>query len=366
MKAIFQSKALQEVLRLVAGITSGPQYVNLKADKQGTLYVLASGNDAVIQMVVADSKVFEAGEVTVNLSTLSGLIKNSTELEISASNKKESKVVLSSVKGRKYTADFTSPPFNPIKVIPSDTKGKSIKFSKAVQAFLEEAIQRIGLSNVYTDDPIYIWVKSGDSGGTSMACGDQFHFAHYHHAEVNLGKKEFSLPLKTIRDIQGIAGKQSYKINLQESQIFASNEFMTLSMPLTQDKEGVGIKQFETLLSSLKKPDAWAVVSKADLSNALDNITAVYEVNVPLTLSMVKNKLKVSFQTSYTTVKETLSVEKEKWASGVEAKCDPALLLDTLACISDKELKLSVLKGKTLFVKVEQPSVAIHYACSVM
>lgn len=362
MKATFLSKTLQDAVKLVTGVTKGPEYINIKAAKGNGIELLASGNDVNVRICVKDTKTVSAGEVTVSVSQLLGLTKGRGEMTIETSGKKDATVTLT---GKNYKTEFATPPFAPVTV--DSSEGKSIKFNKAIQTLLEDAIARISLRSVYTDDPIFVFVGSSGKKGTTVACGDQYHFAHYYHPKVDLGKHSFTLPLSTFQTINTLANKEPYKLFIEGAQVFASNDTMALSMPLSQSGDELNLEGFNQLVGNFSKnSDTWAEVPKDALTAALDNIDAVYEASVPLEISVKGGKLHLSFRTGHSSVKESIKVDKSKWKEGSVVKVDPALLNDTLVSNPAKSIKLQVLAAQTIFIKDSADEVVTHYACCVI
>lgn len=361
MKASFLSKTLSESIKRVTSVTKSPEYVNIKAIKGGGIQVLATGDDVSASLMVKDSKTETAGEVTVPVAQIQGLIKGRGELTIAYTSKKESAVAL---EGKNYRSEFATPPFAPIEVKTSEAKG--VKFNKGIQTLLEEAMSRVSLSGAYTDDPIHLFVGLRGKKGSVVACGDQYHFAHFHH-EVDLGTNEFTMPLSTFQVIASLAGKEAYRLFIEGSQVFVSNDNIALAMPLVQSGDELSLEGFNQLVGTFKKTsDCFVDIAKDALSAALSNIGAVYEASVPLELSVKGNKLQLAFRTGHSSLKESLKVSKSKWKDKSVVKVDPALLQDTIASVRSKTVRLQVISGQTIYVRDSSDQITTHHACCVV
>lgn len=366
MKATIESKNLQDALRMVASATGGPELVNLVAqDKQ--LYVVAQGLDVSVRLRVKDSSVEGKGHVTVGVNALIGLTKNRGQLLLENS-KGDSKLSVSSVKGGRYTGDVVIPPYSAIDAVEAGDKAKHLKFDTTVQTVLAEAIERVALNNVHTNEPLYLTID-GSNKTTSVICGDAYHLAFYHHPNVDIGKKNLVIPLTTFRTIQNLAGKDSkFKMSLEGSYVFAANEDMSIALPMMQPEDVSAlpkVSEAQELFASLKKNDGKFTIEREKLVTALGNINSVAEADVPLQLSIKDNKLKLRFESGQSNVQETIKVSDAKWGNKLVIKLDPGLLGDILSPITTKEVTIIVRDENGAFIKVTESDVVTYYSCVV-
>ena len=360
MKIKVNSKNMQEVVKMCGSVTGGPPHMNIVADKKGA-WLTASGNDTFVKIKL-DAKVVDKGAVTVDQAQVLGILRGRDELLLSVEGKKQNSLTFSSLKGSKYNGALVVPPFEKIDVV-SASDDKSIKFNAGLQTLLLEAVSKISLSSVYDSNSMQVWVVCDGKSGTTVMCADEYHIAHYHHPEVNVGKKNFSIPLNMFKTLQQISRNTPYELTIRDNQVFAKNEELEVSMPLAKLESKVGAKEFESLVSGLTKNEGSFTVDKAQLQKVLDNMSSMYEREIPVRISSEGSNIVVNFDTNYGKIKETLEA---KLKGKPDLYCDPVLLADTISPITDKELTFRFTNGSNLFVRVKQPPVTVTYLCCLV
>lgn len=361
MRIKADSKVLSEALRNCSTVT-GAEHMNLETT-EGELWVCSSGKDCTIRVRVEGAKVLKKGSATIDTSAFSGILKGREEITVESSSK-ANEILFAS--GR-YNGSLVVPPLEKVSLV-HEKKGKSFKLLKSTQSVLLDAIQKVNIGSAYSEDPIQVWVVA-DGKGTTVICADEYSIAHFHHPEVDIGKKNFNLPLEAFRSIHDLAKGASYSISLGESQIYAEGDNIQVVMPLMQSEVKLTAKDYLGMVASLKKTDCWFEVDKEKLLTALNNTINIYDTDSNLTLSAADGKLKLGFSSNYGKVNETMKVESE-WKAKVEAVVDPALFSNILRPVEEKMIRVfySVNKdgeGSNLFFKVSRPPTTVVYMCVV-
>lgn len=355
MQATVDVKALTKAISQVKNLTAA-EHISIIADPAG-LHVTGAGNGTNISLTL-EAEVRNNGKVTLDHLLLSGVIKGRKKVEMTL---KSSDLSFKEVDGRKYSGNIVVLPFEDVMVQAEGSK--PIKISSDAQATLNQAIEAVGLTNIYSDDPMYVWVISTKKA-TTVTCFDDFHMAHYHNPSMSLGAVEFQMSLATFKILNTLSNGKSYKLELDDGTLTAYNDSFRANMPLTQSESSLTPDQVKQLLTNLKT-DSYFEVERETFLTILENAASAYEGNnTPLTISSnAKKKLELAIKGNYVNIKEVLP-NKHKLKKALQL--DPSLMMDVMEHIETKEVKVEVVTDKSLFVKQELGSATIVYACSLL
>lgn len=354
MQVTVSVKTLSKAISGVKNLT-GTEHLSLIADPAG-LHVSGSGNGVNISLCL-EAEVRTNGKVTLDHQLLTGVIKGRNKVEMTL---KAGDLSFKEAEGRSYSGSIVVLPFEDVMV--QAATAKPIKISSDAQTTLSHAIDLVGLNNIYTDDPMYVWVVSTKKALT-VTCFDDFHMAHYHNPSVSLGDVEFQLSLNTFKTLNTLSNGKSYKLELNDGTLTAFNESFKANMPLTQSESGMNADTVKNYLKQLKT-DGHFEVNRDQLITVLENAASAYEGNsTPLTISSNKERLELAIKGNYAKMKEVL-----KTAHKVKkpVSCDPSLMLDILERIEGKEVKVELVSDKSMVVRQELHSATVVYACTLI
>lgn len=359
MKIEVESKTLTDAMSKM-GVVLGTKLDNLNIDAGSNgIWLSASGNDCIIRYKLSDSGVKKKGKCTISAHMLGGVFKNRGTLNISVTG---SSFDFSATTG-KYKGTLVIVPYSEI---PEPTKGenKDVKFTKALQSLLEDAVPRLSLNNVFTEDPIYIWVHSDDSRGTTIVCGDDLHLVYFRNKEIKIGSKSFTLPLSVFQTLNSLTGKDGYKLRIEETHVYAYSDSLEVTIPITQNQVEHNMKMFDDLVGKLKpKATNYVNVEKEFLQQVLDNSQSVFDSKTPLTISASGSKLSLSVETTYGKVEETQKVKDIGSWPKKGVRCEAALLSDILTSIRSKSFLLNLDPDKCMYVNIKEGESKYTYIC---
>lgn len=355
MQATVGVKELTKAISQVKNLT-GAEHISMIADPAG-LHVCAAGNGVNVSLTL-EAEVRNNGKVTLDHLLLSGVIKGRKKVEMTL---KSSDLSFKEVDGRKYSGNIVVLPFEDVMV--NDASSKPIKISSDAQATLNQAVELVGLTNIYTDDPMYVWVISTKKA-TTVTCFDDFHMAHYHNPSMSLGQVEFQLSLATFKTLNTLSNGKSYKLELNDGTLTAYNDAFKANMPLTQSESSLTPDQVKQLLSNLKT-DGYFEVERDTFQTILENAASAYEGNnTPLTISSnAKKKLELAIKGNYVNMREVLP-NKHKIKKPLQL--DPSLMLDIMEHVEAKEVKVEIVTDKSLFIRQELGAATVVYAGSLI
>lgn len=356
MLATLDAPALVKAITGVKNLT-GAELINLVADSKG-LHVSGSGTNGANISLTIEAEVRTNGKATVNHVLLTGGIKGRKKLEMAT---KGTKLTWKEAGGgRSYSGDVLTSPFADVHV--RSPKSKPIKISSDAQKTLNSAIELVALNNLYTEDPMYVWVV-GTKKALSVTCFDSFHMAHYHNTTTPVGEFAFQLSLETFKVLNTLSNGKSYKLELDDGTLIASNDWFQADMPLSQDESGMTVDVVKNYLTKLKTNGFFEIKTK-DFKTILENSVTAYEsASTPLVIESKKEKLNLSISGSYSTMRESLSA-KHKLKG--EIKVDPRLVLDVLEKIEGDDVRFESTPDSSMVVRQEVNGAVVIYGCSII
>ena len=355
LQATTQVKDLSRAVSQVKNLT-GAEHITLLVDSKG-LHVAGTGKGTSVSLTI-ESEENKSGAVTLDFNLLSTALKGRKKVTLSVAG---NQLV---VKEGRYKGELTTLPLEEIEV--KGNKAEPIKITAESQKILASAIDLIALNNVYTDDPMYVWVVSSKKA-LIVSCFDDFHMAHYQNNAANLGQINFQLSLQTFKTLNTLSNGKSYRLELSEGTLNAYSDLFKATMPLTQAGEGMSADLVKDYLSQLKV-EGWFSVTSEKLKTFLENCAAGYDgQSTPLSIKPTpKGNIELAIDGNYAKVKEVMECT-QKLKEGVSV--DPKLLNDILLLVKDKEVKVEVSKsaqGRSITIKHEQGPVTVVYATTLV
>lgn len=360
MEFSVKSKSMLDAMKLAASVTQGPEHINIECDKKN-LYILATGNHNSIRVNV-EADVQKKGRATVNSYTLTNILKGRSSLTF-VLHDNEMKFNSS-----RYKGSFVVPPYEEIAISPEEDS-LEFKMESKLQTKLLDVIRSVYLSNVYTEIPMYLFMKL-NKNGIKACCCDNTHIAFYRNKNLASKKeKSISLPIKTFDQIATLAKGLPYKIAVSDSSLYVSSEVFDLSMPMIQSDDALNLEATESFVKGLpKKGNIRFTLPRTQLISILNNCSAIYEENAGLEFKKTKkNSVVLQLRTSFGQVEEKTKAKDVHW-KGESVKCDPKLLLDTVQTIpqSVKDVELNIVDDRALFFNVKHNKAKICYSCTVL
>lgn len=355
MQAKVGVKELSKAISQVKNLTGG-EHVTLYTDKNG-LHVAGSGKGTSVSLTLAAEEL-KNGLITVGFDLLTVTLKGRKTVTLAVTGNQLT------VKEGRYKGELTTLPPEEVEV--KSAKAEPIKITSENQKVLSSAIDLVSLNNIYTDDPMYVWVISGKKALT-VTCFDDFHMAHYHNVAANLGQINFQLSLQTFKTLNTLSNGKSYKLELSEGTLTAYNDLFKAIMPLTQAGDHMSADMVKDYLGALKT-EGFFSVSADKFKTLLENSVAAYDgQSTPLTIRPSKKAgLEIAIDGNFAKIKETIeATHKMKDGVGV----DPKLLADILTLVKDKEIRIDIAKAgdnKSLTVKTENGPITVVYATTLV
>jgi hypothetical protein len=348
-------KSLTKAISQVKNLTGG-EHVTLYVDKKG-LNVAGSGKGTSVSLTLAAEETKD-GVITVGFDLLTQTLKGRKTVTLSLTG---NQLI---IKEGRYKGELTTLPTEEVEV--KSSKAEPIKITSENQKTLSAAIDLVSLNNIYTDDPMYVWVICTKKALT-VTCFDDFHMAHYHNTAASLGQINFQLSLQTFKTLNALSNGKAYKLELADGTLTAHNDLFKAVMPLTQAGEHMSAEMVKDYLSALK-PEGFFSVSLDKFRTLLENASAAYDgQSTPLTIRPSKKAgLELAIDGNFAKIKETVEAT-HKMKDGVSV--DPKLLADILTLVKEKDVRIDIAKAgdnKSLTVKTEQGPITVVYATTLV
>lgn len=355
MQAKIPVKDLAKAISQVKNLTGG-EHVTLYVDSKG-FHVAGSGKGTSVSLIVGAEET-KNGIITIGFELFTTSLKGRKTVTLSCSGNNLT------VKEGRYKVDLTTLPVEEVEV--KSTKSEPIKITAESQKTLASAIDLVSLNNVYTDEPMYVWVI-GTKKALIVTCFDDFHMAHYHNKAANLGQINFQLSLQTFKTLNTLSNGKSYRLELSEGTLTAYNDLFKATMPLTQAGEGMSADLVKDYLDQLKA-EGHFVVSTEKFKTLLENAAAAYDgQSTPLTIKpSKKGNLDLSIDGNFAKIKETIDATCKLKES---VSVDPKLLSDVMQLVKEKEVRIEIAKagnGKSFTIRNEQGPITVVYATTLV
>lgn len=362
MQLTLETKSLREALDVIGRLTSA-DHANLFYVKQD-IYVSATGNNKSVKCLVKGT-VDETGKESgfgFNVYTMSNLIKGRQQIQLTLKN--NSVHFANSAKGSKFYGDFQPIPFEDISIVADDT-AKKVSIKGSSMNALQESVNKVRLNNLYTQDPLNLFVRL-DKTGLYTVVYDDYHVAYCHNAAVtDKDGAEFNMALPLFDTISQVARGEDYSINIGLTYVTAFGLGFELSLPVLQGVEGQSFDQARQLIEGLAKQRTKheLTIEVDDIQQTIESLIAVDDGQSAIVVSSDKGKAKFSISSGFGHANERKKIDLTGWSK--EFKLNPKLFSDTLGVFPSKEVTIQFHDVMVVMVDESGASRAI-YSCLLM
>ena len=338
MQLTLDTKSLREALDIIGRLTSA-DHANLFHVKQD-IYLSAIGNNKSVKLLVKGTvdALGKEGGFGFNTFTVSNLIKGRQQIQLTLKN--NSVHFANSAKGSKFYGDFQPIPFEDISIT-TDANASKVVIKGSSMTALGEAVNTVRLNNLYTQDPLNLFLRI-DKTGLHTVVYDDYHIAYCHNASVNeKDAAEFSMALPLFDTISNVARGEDYNINIGQTYVTAFGLGFELSLPILQGLEGQTFDQARQFIEGLaaQKTSHSLTIEVDDIKQTIDSLIAVDDGQSPIIISSERGKAKFSISSGFGHANERKKIDLTGWTK--EFKLNPKLFTDTISVFPSKEVKLN-------------------------
>lgn len=357
MKFSIPSKDLVTAVTSITKIT-GCKHISIYAeDGKLTLSGFERGRSMRKTLQV---DVEEEGGVTVMPDVLIGVIKGRTQLTVELCEDSHVKV-----RSGSYSATIKVLPYEEVEIAAPESE-QELSFVESELSALLDACNRASLSAPYLEgSPALPLLVRISEKGTHVAALDNHHASSVRTKFITLPEPvELLIPATALSTLSSVSSGSQFRVILAENALYADNSSFALLLPMEQvSSSGLGLAVLNDLIKRVKAENNVTEVSVKynDLKNILDNVTAVSEPGVPLSLEVSGNTLKVGTETQYGSALEELACSTS--GNNVSVKLHTAMFLEMLDKVRASSVSIHILPN-LIYLQNTSSTVACLYSLS--
>lgn len=339
-------KAISKV-SLVAESTKSSEDKNeyVIASSGKNLFVLGYSTDTFSIFHLPDVKTDRDGAFSFDPKTLSGLIKNRSELEFKYH---DGRFHFSALKG-KYSADIvTVEPSGTIIALTNtktrqDKVGKSTTISGDMLVSLREAIKTCNLENLFDTGNTLNCLIRASNGVLEVSCADSVHLAYY-KARIDKNAKfrmSFSAKLFSIIDKFVTSEGEDVDFVFNDDKFIVSGKSYMIDLPPIQTEDG-SYDVAPNYIKLLKEPIA-EFVFKEEGIKTIGNMFSIADGNSRLQINIGSKSVGVSLSTESGSISDQFKTEVSA-KSKFSVLMDPRIFSDLFSKIKSDTIPIKMFK----------------------
>jgi hypothetical protein len=339
-------KAISKV-SLVAESTKSSEDKNeyVIASSNKNLFVLGYSTDTFSIFHLPNVKTDCDGSFAFEPKTLTGLIKNRSDLSFSY---KEGRFHFSALKG-KYSADIiTSEPSGTLLALTnsktkSEKVGKSTTISGDMLVSLREAIKTCNLENLFDVGNNLNCLIRASGGVLEVSCADSVHMAYY-KARIDKSAKfrmSFSAKLFSIIDKFVTSEGEDVDFVFNDNKFIVSGKSYMIDLPPVQTEDG-SYDLAPNYIKLLKDPIAEFVFREEGIKT-IGNMFSIADGNSRLQINIGSKSIGVSLSTESGSISDEFKTDI-KASSKFSVLMDPRIFSDLFSKINNNEIPIKMFK----------------------
>lgn len=340
------AKNIQQAINKVQSITKfvdcfDAERIHALAVIDKKAYIVGLTPDAFALVEIDGAVGIKPGAVSFSAEVVVGLIKGRDDLEVSS----DKALSIKAIKG-KYHANvefFQLEDADGMRINDALSRQKAKELEPKTIAAIRKGVKATELTNFYDpNSPILARVRVTEKS-VSVLAADNYHIAYYNDKIKSKIKLQFAIPTKTFNLIDRFIGEDKAEFVFGDGKVRVQGKHFIISLPETQ----TGEDEFGLYLEYLKNiPEA---TTTFDFNSAgfktIENMFAIINEDTKMTLSVVKDAVKIEMSTKGGAVKDAFKTKmkgKEK-----DIRIDPRIFQDLFKQVDGKIVPMSIHLPKT-------------------
>ncbi len=356
MKFQIETAPFLEALKTIQKVAPS-ETITMSADKN---LVLSASSIGASIMVTIPAKVSAEGKCTLPYATLEGVLKKRKEATFELG---KDVMNFKASSASKYAGNLTLVPYQDIKVNKEDNvlKLQESELSKITQMVSNVALTSVNLKK---QDTLPICIKLSKKG-IETSCASRNHMAYAIYSKASFKEEhEFVVSPTILPLIDGVAGKEKYKLSITPSSVYAGNDYFRVRFVTQQAERFVTLESVKKFLESREEPEATLKTKTENVSSIFQNLLSLYEVNSFINLSSKDGKLVAQTKTKFGEASEAIEGElKGKIKKPYDVH--PKVIEDLLNKCKTNKVKIGLHSNKSISIEASNSDVEYSYSCSV-
>jgi hypothetical protein len=343
----------------------GSNAISLRALAKKRKLLLSASKDGRVLLITVDAEIESNGDITVDPSILSSLIARHNELSFELDD--SSLKFQTTGKGKKYNGDLAVLPHDEVEF--PEPEGDEAELNTELVKFINEALPLVRVSNVYTQDPLFLVGSSDPKRGSRLGVYDNFHFAYARQPELKSEAMDFCIPLSIMDTVIQIAEGDTFSLTVTENRVTAIGKSFRLALPAMVNPYGdQSISSLESHLKDMGEGEKSAQFSclTEDFRDGVTNSMAIVDAEGNLELSNKADQVKMHLKTNFGQINRVFSAEAIEWDDGVVFRMDPVIIDDLLRVIRSGVIHAGLKEESYLLIDCDVDTIKCRYVCNLM